>query len=147
MSQAVRRALYGKLAGDSTLTNLLASPPTGYAQNIWHQQAHDAADHPFVIFQKQSGTPRYALGARAYDNELWLVKGVVRKSDSAAQSADDVADAISSRLNALLTDGTISISGSTQLYLRRESDIEYTETSEGQPRILHAGALYRLMYQ
>ena len=54
-------------------------------------------------------------------------------------------DGIASRLNALLTDGALSISGKTQLYLRRESDLpSYSETVDGQ-RYIHAGALFRLV--
>ena len=147
MSQAIRRAIYGKLAGDSTLNALLATPPAGRSKSIYHQQAPDDAEYPFVIFNKQAGTPEYAIGARAFDNELWQVKGVVTTETPSTSSVDDVVDAIASRLNALLTDGTISISGATQLLLRRESDVEYSEQPSGQPRILHAGALYRLMYQ
>lgn len=147
MSIAVRRALYGKMAGDTTLTSLLHSPPPTSSQSIYHQQADDAAQTPFVIFQKQAGTPGYAFGARSYDNELWLIKGVVQKSNSGTATASDAVDAISSRLDTLLTDGAITISGKTKLYLRRESDIEYSEQVEGQPRVLHAGGLFRLMYK
>jgi hypothetical protein len=39
MSTAVRRALYGKMAGDTTLNALLASPPSGWSKSIYHQQA------------------------------------------------------------------------------------------------------------
>ena len=147
MSQAIRRAIYGKLAGDSTLNALLATPPTGATHSIYHQQAPDKADAPFVIFNKQAGTPAYTLGSRAYDDEVWLIKGVASSATASTSSPDDVADAISSRVNALLTDGAISISGATKLYLRRESDQEYSEQPTGQPRYVHAGALYRLMYQ
>lgn len=139
MSVAVRRAIYGKLAGDNTLTGLLHTPPTGFSQSIYYQEAPSTAQYPFVIFQKQSGTPTYSLSANAFDNDLWLIKGVDRSTDA------DPVDAISSRLNALLTDGTLSISGKTQLYLRRELDVEYPETVEDQ-RFLHAGSLYRLVY-
>lgn len=140
MSVAVRRALYGKLAGDGTLTGLLGTPPSGFSQSIYYQLAPQNAGHPFVIFQQQSGTPSYALGERAYDNEIWLVKGVDKSTDA------DVVDAVASRLDALLTDGTISISGNTQLYLRRQSDLPaYAEVVDG-ARYLHAGALFRLVY-
>lgn len=148
MSIAIRRALRGKLAGDSTLNGYLATPPTGEVKSLYHQQAPDNADPPYVIFNKMSGTPDYALGSRTYDNEVWQVKGVVSAGFSSGTiSHDDLVDSISSRLNALLTDGTISVSSATPLYLRRESDVEYTEQPSGQPRIMHAGALYRLMYQ
>jgi hypothetical protein len=139
MSVATRRAIYGKLAGDTTLNGYLGTPPTGYSKSIFYQQAPQGARFPYVIFQKQAGTPRYAIGEKAYDDEVWLVKGVDRSTDA------DVADAISSRIDALLTDGTISISGNTQLYLRRTSDIDFAETTDG-VRYLHSGALFRLVY-
>lgn len=129
----------GKLAGDTTLNSLLATPPTGRNKSIYHQEAPSGADFPYIIFQKQAGTPRYAFASLAMDNELWLIKGVDEGWN------EDIVDAIASRLDALLTDGSISISGKTKLYLRRESDVEYPETS-GDQRFLHAGALYRLIY-
>ena len=141
MSVAVRRALYGRLAGDTTLNNLLSSPPEGYAKSIFYQQAPSGAKYPYVIFNKQAGTPFYAWSARAYDNDIWLFKGV-----DGNRATADVVDNVSSRLDALLTDGTITISGRRQLYLRRESDIEYPETVDG-VLIRHAGSLYRLMYE
>jgi hypothetical protein len=49
-------------------------------------------------------------------------------------------------LDALLTDGVISISARTQLYLRRESDVDYGEVVDG-VAYRHAGSLFRLMYQ
>lgn len=140
MSVAVRRALYGKLAADTTLVNLLGTAAPGYAKNIYYQRAPAKAQYPLVIFNKQAGVPRYAIGARAYDNELWLIKAVDR-SDTA-----DPADNISSRLDVLLTDATISISGKTQLLLRRESDVDYPEDADG-VTYRHSGALFRLIYE
>jgi hypothetical protein len=140
MSVAIRRALYGKLSGDSTLTNQLGSPPTGYTKSIYYQLAPQEALFPYVIFQKQTGTPTYAfVAAPAFDTELWLIKGVDRNS-----TADPV-DAIASRLDALLTDGVLTISGATQMYLRRQSDIDYSETHEG-AEYKHSGSLFRLIY-
>jgi hypothetical protein len=132
--------LYGKLAGDSTLNALLGTPPAGYSKSIYYQLAPQNAPFPYVIFNKQAGTPRYALGDRAYDNDVWLIKGVDRNTSTA-----DPVDNIASRLDALLTDGTISISGRIELYLRRESDVDFTETQDD-AAYRHAGALYRLIY-
>jgi hypothetical protein len=138
MSVAVRRAIYGKLSGDTTLTNLLGTAAPGYTKSIYYQQAPEKAGFPYVVFSKQSSTPRYALGARLYDNDLWLIKAVDRRDTA------DGADAIASRLDALLTDASLSISGKTQLYLRRESDVDYPETSDGVV-YHHAGSLFRLI--
>ncbi len=143
MSVAVRRAIYGKMSGDSTLTAMLGTAAPGYTKSIYYQQAPEKAGFPYVVFSKQSSTPRYALGARLYDNDLWLIKAVDRESKSTGATAD-TADTIASRLDALLTDSTLSISGKTQLYLRRESDVDYPENSDGVV-YHHAGSLFRLI--
>lgn len=141
MSTAIRRALYGKLAGDTTLNNLLASPASGYSKAIYHQEAPQGAAFPFVIFNKQAGTPTEAFQApSALETDIWLVKGVDRSASA------DTAEAIQARLQALLNDASLSISGATLLYLRRQSDVQYPEVTGG-VRYEHAGSLFRLMFQ
>lgn len=139
MSTAIRRALYGKLAGDTTLNALLHAPPAGYAKSIYYELAAENAQFPYVIFTKQASTPTYTLADTALDTDVWTVKGVDRNPTDT-----DPVDAIASRLDVLLTDGTVSISGKTQLYLRREEDYDYPEVKDG---IIyrHAGATYRLI--
>jgi hypothetical protein len=139
MSTAVRRAIYGKLSGDTTLNNLLGTPPSGYSKSIYHQQAPAGAQFPYIIFSKQSGVPTDTFGTPgALDTDVWLVKAIDRDT-----KADD-AEAASERCRALLNDASLSISGSTLLYLRRESDVEYPEVSEG-VTYAHVGSLYRLI--
>lgn len=141
MSVPIRRAIYGKLAGDTALVSLLGTPAPGYAKPIYYQVAPAGAGFPYVILNKQSGIPSYALKQKAYDTDVWLIKAIDR-SDTA-----DVADAIATRLDVLLTDATISISGKTELYLRREdSDIDYAEISDG-VTYRHAGSNFRLIYE
>lgn len=144
MSVAVRRALYGKLAGDVTLTALLASPPAGWgAQNIFHAEIPGEADYPAVVLNKQSGVPVWSIGGKAYDNEVWQVKGI---TDADYGDADPV-DTIAGRIDALLNDASLTLAGGKLLlYIRREGDVEYAETV-GDKRLQHAGGLYRLMVQ
>lgn len=143
MSLASRRALYGKLAGDTTLNSLLGTPAPGYVKSIYYQYAPEGARYPYIIFNKQAGTPKYGMSAASIiDNEIWMVQAVDRDDEEA--TADD-SDAIADRLAVLLTDGTVSISGKQQWYLRRESDLDYSDESDG-VQYRHAGALYRLMY-
>jgi hypothetical protein len=140
MSTAVRRALYGRLASDTTLNNLLAVPPAGMSKSIYHQEAPDGAQYPFVIINKQSGTPTEAFqDPVALETDVWLVKGVDRNSSA------DTAEAVQARLQTLLNDAALSISGASTLYLRRQADVEFSEAREGD-RFKHAGALYRLVY-
>lgn len=139
---AIRRALYGKLSGDTTLNGLLATPPPGMSKSIFYGYAPDAATHPFVIFNKQSGTPVYANATKpAYETDIWLFKVVDRNSTA------DPAEAVSGRLDALLTDASLSIAGGdTVMWLRRESDIDYQEVTDGVTYV-HSGSLYRLTFE
>lgn len=138
----IRRALYGKLAGDTTLTNLLGTPAAGRNKSIYFGYAPDTAQYPFVVLNKQAGTPTYTHATKpAYETDVWLVKVVDRNTDT------DPAEAASARLNALLTDGSLSIAGGdTVMWLRRESDVDYQETAEGVSYV-HSGSLYRLVYE
>jgi hypothetical protein len=140
MSTATRRAIYGKLSGDTTLTALLAAAPTGYSQNIFYQSGPDSAQFPLVILSKQSGVPTQAFhDPTALDTEIWLVKAVDHNSSA------DPAEAIQARLKTLLNDATLSIGGgATLLHLRRESDVDYQEITSGESYI-HAGSLFRLV--
>lgn len=142
MSTSVRRALYGKMAGDTTLNGLLATPPSGWSKSIYHREAPDSAGYPLVIFQKQSGVPTYTMqsGRSAYESDVWLVKAIDRNTTA------DPAEAVQARLETLLLDATLSISGEELMYLRRESDVEFSEVSDG-VTYQHAGALWRLMHQ
>jgi hypothetical protein len=141
MSTPVRRAIYGNLAGDSTLNNLLGTPAPGRAKSIYYQQALQGAHFPFVIMSKQSGFPTEAFGdPSAMENDVWLVKGIGRDSDDGI----DTVESIAARIIALLNDTALSISGATLLYLRRESDVEYPEVEEG-VLYRHAGSLFRLV--
>ena len=140
MSVAVRRGIYGKLSGDSTLTAMLGTPAPGYAKSIYYGKAPSGAGFPYIIFNKQSRVRNYALSAKTFDRDVWLIKAVDR-SDSA-----DVADNIVSRLETLLTDATLSISGKTVSYLRPEGDVDYPEVVDG-VTYRHAGTLFRLITQ
>jgi hypothetical protein len=139
MATATRRAIYGKLAGDGTLNALLGTPATGYNKSIYHGSAPTGAQYPFVLMNKQDGRPTEAMGdPSALEQDIWLVKAVDR---------DDTADrseAISERVKALLNDASLSISGASLLYLRRQSDVEYEEDTDGVV-FQHAGSLYRLV--
>ena len=140
MSTPVRRAVYGKLAGDTTLNNLLGTPANGYSKSIYHNRAPASAQYPFVLFNKQSGVPTEAFGdPSALETDVWLVKAVDK--NTSADTAESAAD----RVKTLLNDAALSISGATHLYLRRQSDVEYEEETDG-VRYQHVGCLFRLIF-
>lgn len=140
MSTATRRSIYGKLAGDTTLTSLLSTPAAGFSQSIYHFEAPADVKFPFIVFSRSSGVPTGTFGKpSAYETEVWMVKGVDRSS-----SADTV-EAVAARVAVLLNDAALSIAGGGNLmYLRRQSDVDYSELSDG-VSYRHCGSLFRLV--
>ena len=139
MSTAIRRAIYGKLSGDTTLNNLLGTAAAGYTKAIYHLDAPEDCGFPFVVFAKSSGVPTDAFGhPSALETDVWLIKGVDRGGTS------DTVESIADRIKVLLNDATLSISGSTHLYLRRQSDVDFPEQVLG-VLYRHCGSLYRLV--
>lgn len=134
-TKAIRTALYQKL-NTASVTGLLASG----SASLFHEIAPGTAAYPLLIFGKQSGVATKRFGGNAFDRQLWMVKGVVRGQSSSA--AEDIAAAV----DALLDFGTLTISGGSLMYMARESDIDYTETTNDQ-QYRHHGGLYRLVVQ
>lgn len=118
---------------------MLGDPAAGYSKAIYYQVAPEGAAFPFLVFQKQSGYPTQAFGdPSALENDVWLVKAVDRKT-----TADD-AETVAARVADLLNDATLSISGSTLQFLRRQSDVQYPELIDG-VLYQHVGSLFRLI--
>lgn len=147
MDTSVRRALYGRLSSDITLSGsafvsgLLGTASPGYARAIYYQTAPADSGYPLIIFNDQSHVPTEAFTEPgAYEDMIWLIKAIDRNSSA------DRAESIAARVKFLLNDATLSISGRTLLYLRRQSDIAFQEYTEGES-YRHAGALYRLVYE
>lgn len=134
----VRAAIYDALAGSDGLTDLLAAG----SASIFHRVAPASAVAPYVIFAKQAGTPEYAFGGsdtETLENDLWNVRGIVK--GLSVLPADAIAEEIRLALS-----GTIAVTGRRTLYLQRDSDLDYGETSNGEVW-QHVGGIYRLITQ
>lgn len=132
---AVKAGLYSKLTGDATLTALLAS-----STSVFDKVAPQGSALPYVIFQKLDGQARYTMGGHAYTDNTFLVKAVT-DSPSAL-----TAGSICERIDALLTDGTITLSSGSVMVSRRQVDIDYAETTDGRT-YQHVGATYLIGVQ
>lgn len=145
MSTPVRRAIYGKLAGDSTLRNLLGAAAPGFTNSIYHEPVPATASYPFVTMSKSSGLPTPVFGDASagrdigFETDVWLIKAI--DHNATADKAESIAD----RLKTLLNDAALSISGATMMYCRRDSDVEYSEMDGGEV-YHHVGAMYRVVY-
>lgn len=136
----VREALDARLKADATLVAMLYS-----RVGVYHRDVPTEAKPPLIVFHKQSGTDEYTFGARAFLNQLWLVKAIHWGLKS------DKAEDIAARIDVVLMDAPLTLSTGVLLYLRRESEVDYSETMDmsGRQRstetYFHCGGLYRIV--
>jgi hypothetical protein len=129
----VRQGIYTKLAATNAVTSKLAT-----TTSIFHARAPENAAYPFILFNKQAGTKRRAMGANAFEYEVWLVKAVDRNTTS--NLAESIADAVDAALDL----GTITVSGKTVADLHHVSDVDYLE-ADGDQQFRHHGSTFRVV--
>ncbi len=132
--RAVDIALNSRLTADLGTAGTLG---TLGITGVYRMQAPQGSVEPYVVFQEQAGVDSYTFNARDARSLVYLVKAVdVGPSGlRAAQAAE--------RIDTLLTDKPLTITGWTNLRLRRESDVEYSEIDNGKT-YQHIGALFRV---
>ncbi len=131
----VKTALYSRLSGDSTLTAL-----TGGTAQVYDTLAPQNAGTATVVYQKQSGVPQHTFGtATAWEDQLYMVKAITQGSSVVAGQT------ILSRVDALLNNQPLSVSGGTQFYLQRVNDLPDYREVVNSITYNHTGASYRLM--
>lgn len=124
-------ALYSRLQG-TAVTSLLSGTTA-----IYKNQAPEGAALPYIVFNKQSGSP-WNLDANRVDDLLYYVRAY--SGNSAAQ-----AGSIDAQIDTALHLTPLTVSGWTNIWIARESNIELVAT-EPSGRLIHsAGALYRII--
>ena len=131
--KALETALYAKLSGDATLTSLA---PGG----IWRGVAPVGTTGVWVIFNQISSVDAYTLADRATTTHNYLVKAI-----APGESATGAWDA-ANRIDALLTDQTLTVDGSPAMSVRRERTMTLTEADGGE-QYQHAGGYYIIWTQ
>jgi hypothetical protein len=126
--------LNSRLAADLGTANTLG---TLGITGVYRMQAPQGSVEPYVVFQEQAGVDSYTFNARDARSLVYLVK-VVDVGPSALRAAQ-----AAERIDTLLTDKALSLSGFNNLRIRRESDVEYTENDNGKI-YQHYGALFRV---
>lgn len=130
-------AIFNKLTGDSTLTALLSA---GTA-SVFNGMAPQGASLPYVIFSAASDRDGYTLATEATVDFIYTVKAVTESP--AASPSKKSAGVIAARIKTVLNDAPLTIAGRTWLSTRRESLIDYSETSTSKV-YQHTGANYRV---
>jgi hypothetical protein len=129
----VEQMIYTTLANDATLTSLA---PGG----VWRGVAPTGTDDVFVVFNLQGEVDQYTFGVRAMLDGVYQIKAV--QAGGSASGAWDAAE----RIDALITDQSLTCSNGTVLLARRQQIVSFTETDGGE-MYQHVGGLFSLIVQ
>jgi len=128
---AEEAAIYAKLAGESSVTDLLAT-----ATSIFSAFAPDGSAYPLIIVNFQGGGDINDTPTRARE-PVYLIKAISAVSMYQAGQVDDALDAVLHRV-------TLTVTGWTNYWLAREGDVRYAEVTPENLHYYHSGGLYRL---
>lgn len=133
-SSAIDAAVIAALANDATLTGLA---PGGVYRDI----APQGVSRPFVVVTLQAHEDALNLGrAAAFERATFLVKAVD------ANTSGTTAQAIADRIQVLLQNAALSITGYRCVDVHREERIAFVETEDnGDRKWQHRGGLYVVM--
>src|SRR5689334_23165636 len=132
-SSAIDAALVTLLNNDATLMGILTDGA------YFDDAPQDKTKFAIVSLIAESDEPEF--GGRAYEDALYLVKAVLRNG----VKADIVAAA--ARIDALLEDQPLTVTGYTWMTMHREERVRYLEVDDVDPAIRwhHRGGRYRVM--
>ena len=126
---AAGSAIYSTLSGGTALTTLLGGTL------IYQDHPPDGSARPYVVFNHQAGGPEL-LNSHDIRSNVWYVRGFADTKASAV--------AIDAQIDALLDGHTLSVSGYTNFWTKREEDLSIVETQPNNERIYSNGGLYRV---
>jgi hypothetical protein len=131
-SSAIDNALIAKLGGDATLLGICTNGV------YWDEAPHGSTK--FVIVSLVDELDEPVFGGRGYEDALYLVKAV------ALSTAGANIQAAAARIDALLEDQALTVSGYTHMVMHRESRVRITEVDEVDASIrwFHRGGHYRV---
>lgn len=111
MIEAVATAIVAKLGGDSNLTATLG------VTGVFYDVAPDEQPYPFITIGLVTAPDEYTFGGRAWQPGRWQVRAW--DQDTSARRAAR----IMARVDALLTDQALTVSGFAVMVVRREETL------------------------
>src|SRR6478609_6818172 len=112
-SSAIDNALMAKLGADATLLAICTN-------GVYWDEAPPGSTK-FVIVSLVDEVDEPTFGGRAYEDALYLVKAVALSTAGANMQT------AAARIDALLEDQTLTVSGYTHMVMHRESRVRMTE--------------------
>lgn len=123
-------AIYSRLQTTGALTSLLAGTTA-----IYHLQAPEGATLPYVVFSLQSGIDDNLSRHRTKQN-VWFIRAY--SGVSAAQ-----AGSIDAQIDAALHLVPLTVSGWTDFWLARETELETVQLEPSGRQVWMDGGMYR----
>lgn len=102
---------------------------------IYNKRAPQSPGNKYVIFQWQGGGDEN-LSAHRTRNVLYSIFGVAPTQEQAA--------GINDKIDAALHGQTVTVSGYTNFWTRRETDVNFVENDSGGVARFHVGGIYRI---
>lgn len=127
--KALETAIYSKLSGDSFLMALI----TG----VYNVAAPASARYPFLVFQKVADVTGYTFISRVADQYLYQVRVI-----GSGLNKEPLNDALS-RVDALITLQTLTVTGKRVGRVVREGDIPDAAQEDEGEILMQVGATYR----
>jgi hypothetical protein len=127
-------ALYSRLQTTSAVTSLLAG-----TTSIFHLQAPETASFPYIVFNIQGGGDVNDTSIRL-KNLVLNIRAYATGSNGAAQ-----AGSIDAQIDTALHLSPLTVSGWTDIWMARETDIELVENQPNGIQVFTSGGLYRCM--
>lgn len=127
-------AIYSRLQTTSALTSLLAG-----TMAIYDRQAPEGQAYPYCVFSVQGGGDTNDTANRL-KNLMVFVRAYTAGPNGAAQGGS-----IDAQIDAALHLNPLTISGWTNIWLARETDIELVETPPTGQQVYTSGGMYRVM--
>lgn len=134
---AVETAIASRLSGTTAITSLLAK--TAAIHNL---RPPAAAVFPLVIYGLQAGSDDNDNPHRAR-HLLYLLKAVSVGSPYGGEAVAD-AGTIDAAIDAAFHKVPLTVTGWTNIWLVRETDIRYIEELPNNRQFFHAGGVYRI---
>lgn len=134
-SQDIDTALLTKLSSDTTLLSYVPN-------NVWMDEAPPNSK-AFVIVTLQDEVDSAIFGGRKFEDAHYMV--IAKVLTTVANAAANV-KAAAARIDALLEDSTLTVSGYTTFEISRERRIRDTEVDDVDPAVrwYFHGGIYRV---
>lgn len=127
----LRQAIFDVLDNDAALTAIVGD-------KVFWRSAPQGTPPPVIIYEKVSGTKRWAFGGPPMRNEIWLIKG--------AGFIDD-AEAIDERCQVLLDNHPLTVDGYDVLLKPMPDDEVSFQKEEYGETFDHVGTYYRVIIE